>query len=281
MRYLWLGLILGITACSDSVDPIIDSGRPYTVFGFFDAHADTQAVRVFEIAGSLELINPAPLNAIVSSVDIGSGTEHQWQESVVEFENGRFGHVYWAGFRAEYEKSYRLILERPDNANTSSVEVMMPPLSSPVRLAPVLAVGYAVLPILWENAPRLHDIRVEYLTNFGTYHFDYPLEAAESTSEGVEVVLALSKDAREIFADLNRANIPIASVRLLEARMTVLVSSSDWHPPGGVYDPSLLIEPGTFSNVENGFGFVGAGYDATLAFDPPDSVKIFAGFPVN
>jgi len=278
VRYCFL--ILFLAGCTESVDPIIDTGRAYTVYGFLDAHADTQAVRVFAIEGTLDLIKPAPLDVVATSTEIGSGTQHRWQESIVEFANGRYGHVFWANFRGDYDKTYRLVFQRSDNA-TSSVQVTMPPLATPIRQEPVLWFGYAELPVLWQNAPRLHDIRLTYITNFGTYRFEYPSDPQEVQAEGILVSINLSRDAREIFRDLNRANQSVADLRLREVIMTVLVSSSEWRPPGGVYDPEVLIEPGTLSNVENGFGFVGAGYDAVLVFDPPDSVKIAAGIGVD
>ena len=268
-----------LIGCTDAVDPIVDSGRAYTVYGLLDAHADTQAVRVFSIDGTLDLIRPASLGAKVTSVEVGTAAEHSWQESVVEFSNGRFGHVYWAAFRAKYEGVYRLDLERPDGARTT-VQITMPPRAEAIRMDPVLGFGYARLPVLWRHAPRVHDIRVAYTTNYGTYPFEYPLDQ-EVREDGVLVDIYLSRDFRDIFSELNRARIPVANLRLLEVTLSVLISSSAWVPPGGVYDPDVLIEPGVFSNVENGFGFVGAGYDTLLVFDPPDSVKTAAGIPVG
>ena len=276
MAIILSGVLLG---CTDSVDPVIDSGHAYTLYGFLDAHADTQAVRVFAIEGTLDLIRPAPLGAEAISTELESGTQHQWQETIVEFTNGRFGHVYWAAFRSAYGKTYRLEMTRSDDVQ-SSVEVTVPPVVDPILLDPTLGIGYAIIPVLWQHAPRVHDIRVSYETNMGTYDFEYPLDQ-EMRSDGVVVLIRFSRDAREIFRDLHRARRPVADLRLHEVRLTVLISSSAWVPPNGIYDPDLLIEPGVFSNVVNGFGFVGAGYDTLMAFDPADSVKIAAGIPVG
>ena len=54
---------------------------------------------------------------------------------------------------------------------------------------------------------------------------------------------------------------------LLRLRLAVTVGSPDWDPPGGdVSDERVLIQPGTLSNVENGYGLVVGGYneEATL-----------------
>ncbi len=270
---------LGQAACSDTVDPVLDTGRAFTVYGLLDARADTQAVRVFAIEQVLDLVRPEPLNATVTSTEVNRSAVQTWQEEIVQFTNGRYGHVFWAPLRVDFNKTHRLELRRPDNVMTS-VQVTMPPASGPERLNPILGTSYAVLPVLWRDAPRLHDIRVAYRTNFGIYRYEYPLDQ-ETRPDGVVVDIQLSKDAREIFRALNRARIPVRDLRLREVILTVLVSSSEWVPPGGVYDPDVLIEPGVFSNVENGFGFVGAGYDTLLAFDPPDSIKVAAGIPTG
>jgi hypothetical protein len=49
-----------------------------------------------------------------------------------------------------------------------------------------------------------------------------------------------------------------AYVALLTLRMDVV--NEEWNPPGGAFDPEILVQPGSFSNVVNGFGFVGAGF---------------------
>jgi len=46
--------------------------------------------------------------------------------------------------------------------------------------------------------------------------------------------------------------------RLSGMGMTVVMLAEDWAPPGGVFDPEILVQPGVFSNVENGYGFIGS-----------------------
>ena len=281
MRIAALCLFLGValTSCSTEVHPIVDSGRAYTVYGLLDARADTQSVRVFAIEGTLDLVRPASLGATVTTMELGTGTRHPWQEDIVQYDNGRYGHVYWSGFRGAFGRTYRMELIRPDGV-TSSLEVTMPPESVPERLLPNLGIGFAEQPVLWRDAPRLHDIDVTYVTNFGDFDFPYPLDQ-DPQSDGVVLVIRLSQDVRGIYREVIRAGRRASDLRLLEVQQRVLVSDKAWEPPGGKYDRDVLIEPGVFSNVQNGFGFVGAGYDAVLAFDPPDSVKIAAGLFVG
>ena len=40
--------------------------------------------------------------------------------------------------------------------------------------------------------------------------------------------------------------------------MRIVVFDDQFIPPGGLFDPDILSQPGAFSNVDNGFGFVGS-----------------------
>src|SRR5690606_7524938 len=55
---------------------------------------------------------------------------------------------------------------------------------------------------------------------------------------------------------------------LLGAGVRITVLDEAFVPPGGVFDPDILVQPGTLSNVQNGFGFVGsvARYTAEWVF---------------
>src|SRR5690606_41544980 len=45
---------------------------------------------------------------------------------------------------------------------------------------------------------------------------------------------------------------------LLAVGVRLTMSDDAWRPPGGVFNPDILVQPGTFSDVEHGFGFFGS-----------------------
>ena len=280
MRWL-CGALLAASClgCQESVDAVLGTGQAYTVYGYFDARADTQAVRVFAIERSLDMIRPEPLGARVVSVETDTGASQAWSDSVLQYQDQRYGHVFWSVFRPVFSRKYRLELTRYDGVVTSA-EVEIPPLAEPELLPPTVAEGYVVLPVFWPQAPRVNNIRVRYFTNRGRFVYDYPLEQDQSSS-GVVVAIKMSADARRIFSRVVGGGDRAADVRLKAVELQVLVTNTEWVPPGGVYDPDVLVEPGTFSNVDNGFGFVGAGYEAAFYYEPPDSTLLAAGFYVD
>ena len=274
---LFVCVLVFTTGCEESVNPILGTERPFTVYGFFNPVGDTQAVRVFAIDNLLALTSPEPIDARVTSFDLQQGAQHVWQDSVVTFDGARYGHVYWSAFRAEYRHRYRLEVTRSDGESVQ-VEVTVPPLSEAVLLEPTIAPRFVFMPVLWQDAPRVNNIRVRYFTNCGFYDFDYGLEQ-ELVEGGSVVTVRFSDDARAIFLEVFfKPNCTIPSLRLRDIELTVLVTNEEWAPPSGVFDAELLVEPGTFSNVENGFGFFGAGYEAFFRWEPSDSARAAAGY---
>lgn len=280
MIRLWLlvsALVLG--ACDESVDVVLGTERAYTVYGHLSVRSDTQAVRVYAIDQTIDVVRPNQLDARVISRNLHTGEVHTWRDSVIQFDEHNFGHVFWVRFRPDFEERHRLELVRSDGA-MSAVEVQMPPESIPELVNPVITSGFVHLPILWQNAPRLNNIRVRYHTNRGVFTFEYPNDQ-ERIEDGQIATILVYVDVREVFREIFRAHGSTSDARLRAIEQTVLVSSGDWIPPGNVFSPDVLIEPGTFSNVENGFGYVGAGYEASFYYEVSDSVAVAAGFSVR
>ncbi|ARA93599.1 hypothetical protein AWN76_010815 [Rhodothermaceae bacterium RA] len=60
--------------------------------------------------------------------------------------------------------------------------------------------------------------------------------------------------------------------------LRAIAANDAWNPPEGIFDADVLVQPGTMSNVENGFGFIGAGYRMEKEWVPVDSIVTRSGF---
>lgn len=280
--------VLALTGCDAGVDPVLGTERAYTLYGFFDARSDTQAVRVLPVADRLERRGPEPIDAVVTATRLRTGETVTLRDSLVAFGGDRFGHVYWAPWAVAYAEPYRLTATRSDGVQ-SSVEVQVPPRTEPLVREFVTDARSLLVVVAWPGAPNLNEIEVTYHLAPDTlvddtlvpveYTFSYGFVAGEGAS--TDVVIDYLRDTRSIIADelLERGGPnPRRPIRLCEVDVRVLVSSDGWIPPDGAYDPEILVEPGTFSNVDNGFGFFGAGYVDTLRWDPPADVLRSGGF---
>lgn len=269
-------IIASGTACEESVSPVLGTDEDFTLWGLFNPTVDIQAVRVFLIEGRLELEKPEPLQATVFSTDLNTGEQLEWVDSLVQYPSRRYGHVFWAPFRAEYEHDYQLRIQS-EGGVLAHVTVEVPPFSEAEVLEVDTQQHELITPVLWRRAPNLINILLRYGSNAGTVEVEYGIEQ-ETTEEGQLVYVRFREDTRIIF-DLARLN-GIDRVILGYVEMEVMVTNKEWVPPGGVFDAEVFVEPRTFSNVVDGFGFVGAGYRAKNRWLPPNGVLRAAGFYV-
>lgn len=273
-----LALLL-LTACEETVEVVLQTDRAYTIYGQLSVRKDTQAVRIYAIDKTIDVVRPEPLDARVESRNLGTGQIYSWRDSVIQFDKNHFGHVFWARFTPEYEEHHRLEVTRRDGM-VSSIDLHMPPEAIPKLTDPLIRPGFVYLPILWRKAPRLNNIRVRYYTNKGIFLIKYPNEQ-QNVESGQIAEIMVHEDVRQVFREIYQAQGSTADARLYAIEQVVLVSSSDWIPPSNQFSADLLIEPGTFSNVKNGFGYVGAGYESTFYYEVPDSVAVAAGFSIR
>lgn len=271
MRYTFLlvGLLaasLALTGCEEEVDATFDASRPYTLYGTLDPTAGRVAVRVIPIRERLEPLPPGPLDATARLVDLANGSVTPLRDSVLTFPGGLGGNVAFAEADLAYGRGYRVEVERADGVTTSAT-VSVPPLSvGQTRPNRFLAGQRVAAPVRWPQAPNILRARTTYRVENAacqilTVERPYTGEILPIQG-GFDTELLLSADATFI------ANEWGEEPALIDVTVHVQIASSEWAPPGGVFDPEALVEPGVFSNVENGFGFVGSAYWTSHTWQP-------------
>ncbi len=285
-------MVLSVTRCEQTIEPLVGEDRPFTLWGFLDAHADTQRVRVFTIEQRLGTDRGGPIDAVVTSTNIGTGEVIEWTDEEVVFSDSSVGHVFYAAFRASYESSYRLDVRRPDGA-TASATVTIPPA---VRVELVDAPNRIVVPVFIHGKPP-NLVGVNVLYDAATLPPANPWPPGTPAPPGYELAVSVPYDGQEeptddgwyfevnlrsdfaIIQDTYTLNCLSADhIGLRRIKFQFLAADEQWAPPGGSFDPNLLIEPGAFSNVENGYGFFGGGYSVSEGWLPSLVVQRSVGF---
>ncbi len=274
MRYLFLYIVasfvlaIGLGACEESVNPILESDQQFTIFGTLDMDQDTQYVRVIPIRRTLETDASAPLNVTFTSTDLVAGETITWRDSLVGFPDGSFGHVFYTPLRLRPGHTYRVEVRSPDSDIVTSAETTLPAepqaIVMPEEVEFILTTQVrASQQILWQGLSQEPYSIEQWYRFFTVEDFSFrdiqlpyvPLNGpAEGQADTWEITLNLvrDRDTMETFIELNEST----SLAGLGLRITLLDEA--FVPPGGVFDPDVLSQPGTLSNVENGFGFVGS-----------------------
>lgn len=292
------GVIAVLSGCEESVDPIIGSEKPFTVWGFMNAGADTQYARVFPVREELVPSREEGIDARVFSTNMMTGVRREWSYEVVQFDSLIEGHVFWAPFRAEHDHRYRLEVIRSDGA-TSHVEVTVP---SEVNFQINVDQGSTRIPVrITGDVPNLIGLRVIYHAVNVPPKLAWPpdiyLAGAVQLPVAVSYDYLIRREQHQWAVDIDMVrdfgvvqeafefnclvteeggSAPDIWLRQMEFR--ALAADSTWAPPGGVFDPNILSVPGTFTNVENGHGFFGAAQELRYTWTPDMEVALNSGF---
>ncbi|MYH08365.1 MAG: DUF4249 family protein [Rhodothermaceae bacterium] len=285
-------VLLLFSACSETVETRLEIEYPFSVFGIINPKTDTHAVRIFEIKNNISVIRPEPIDATVRTIHMQTGDIQVWRDSVIQLEDGDFRHVYWSAFEAEAEETYHLVVERSDGAKSEAITTVPPPTELILLEPDTLRPGEAFMPLLVRGSPpTLPRVDVEYILVgfnpngsdpiFKPLVFNYAGRATPE-SEGFLLNIDLREDYLDIYRLFDADNdVTPDIIDLREMHVTVHVGDAKWVSPVGVFDEDFLVEPGIFSNVENGFGYFGSGYTEVVSFRPPLALLRRAGFYVG
>lgn len=284
-------LVVFLTSCDEEVTAVVGTDRPFSLYGVVTPQLDSQWVRVFPVEGVLQPEPGDRLDAHFFSTDLDTGEEYLWRDSVIQDVFDQWAHVFWAPFQAEYGHTY-LLQVRQDDGDETSVQVTVPPRTEVVLQTPQTGVTTVLLPIMIEGqAPRLLRIEVVYTVSYvraGGAQLEadavsIPYDGTqELTAEGWRIPVRPSTDFNTVMeALIRRIDHPIdrnIGITLLNMTLRLIVANEEWNPPDGMFDPERLVQPETMTNVQNGFGFVGAGYRHEFAWLPEPDVIRAAGF---
>lgn len=273
------GCLVVLAGCEESLGPVSGDWRPYSLYGFLNPAADTQAIRVFKVQSRLEPVPANPLQVTLTSTDLETRQTYVWRDSLIRLPGGTYRHVYWAPFRPVHGRSYRLDVCCDDEEKTSVIVTVVP-------RAEVLVGEPEILPgttvkrwkVAWKNAPRLHQVQAQYhvrrvagghTTGHDTLTVDYA-DRVVREPDGWSVMLDLQADAQMLKKHASTGGV---QVQLATITVTGFVADEHWSPPGGSFESAQMVWPWVLNNVHNGFGFVGSGYVAPAVLTPDDSLR--------
>ena len=276
-----------LAACEDTVSPIIESSRQYTLFGTLDMAQDSQFVRVIPIRENLSETGDE-LDVRVRSIESGTQQVLNWRDSVHTFSDGQIGHIFFAPFRIRPSETYRIEILPTDGDLATSAETTVP--KEPgvdIREATVERILTTQLSvrqrILWRgisSAPFEIEQWYRFLSladfTFKDYRLSYaPLNRAlEGESDVWEINKDLVQDRDTLLTELDLNSF----YRLAGVALRITVLDENFVPPGGEFDRETLAQPGTLSNVENGFGLLGSVGRFSAEWILPDSIARELGY---
>lgn len=262
-------MLLSITGCSDTfIDPFENDEAFYSIYGYLDPLQRKQQVRIVNVQRNPERItidNSVTRNfgGIVVSTDLRDSTQLRWDHRLERLEDGTYGHVFEAFFTVRPGRTYRLEVIRNDGTITWA-ETTIPRFPATVPDPDTLFFPYESSP----DEGLTHDVVLPGIASPWNMVLTYDLQGTfirvpygrtgERTAEGNwRFTVDMGADAPQLRQSLGLSDSdPLPLLHAINLDVQVLDAS--WDPPNGVFDPAELARPGTFSNVQNGYGYWGS-----------------------
>ena len=254
------------TGCESSLDVFTESDAYYSLFGFIDASADTQWVRIEALQDSLQTGSSA-LDATLFSTHQSSGDRVIWNDSLFQYLNNFQAHNFWSIEPFLPGETYILEVIRSDGA-TSEATVIMPELFDE-PLFNVFPFSLINLPVSGNVCARSFDTIIE-VDILAALEISYVIPTATGLKNTVQVsyINKVQKLETGAFAvrfewvqDLQRiaaldSEISLPELLQLEqVQLLVAAAGPGW--PDNALDDETVALPGAVTEVKNGFGYVG------------------------
>ena len=285
--------------CEEDLDLRAEHPSSFSLYGVLSPDRDTQSVQLYVINSFPELRIEEDHNISLTSTNLSTGDIVIWQDSIVT-NNNVPAIIFWAPFTPKHEESYFLEATRPSDGAYSSVTVTIPPpvtvgIEENISLTP----GMSELQVNIE-AEQIRALKpeLEYEV-FGRFPefggtidgpirtYVIPYETKEFTTDSGWAILSdfmrdqIAVQKKYILEIRGEEGIRCGRMVLVALRLHVLVGDATWDPPGGVCDPNVLSYQTALSNVDNGFGFVGAGFRIVEEIYPSTEIQQDACYTNN
>ncbi|MDX1617622.1 MAG: hypothetical protein R3224_02470 [Balneolaceae bacterium] len=254
--------MLFLAGCNDSFQPF-DENTVYnfSMYGFLDASADTQWVRVVPARQEFNMPPTIP-EVTVTLEDLQSDSAVVMNDSLKIPGDGFNFLNFWTTMNIRHGQTYRLTAEGPDG-EVSRVTVTIPEMYPTPQLKQQQEYNEPItfsLEIF--DVPKLADVQTWwFLGLFGPnlaerklITFNYR-NVANEVAEGDYTVLI---DPEKELEEIERVTLlpPGGQIRVLYRQIYVASAGPDWiEGIASLDDPTYSI-PNSYSNVENGLGYV-------------------------
>ena len=261
---------ISLTSCEETVDPILDSDRQLTLWGTLDMNTDYQFLRVVPIREVLDVRLAEYPEMEVISIDLDNGEQIEWRDSVVSFLGDNPGLLFYAPLRVVPTHTYRIEIRSPSLTYVTSAETTIPTIPEveifEERVTQTISgIGYFVSgfqDLTWSGVHQMpyqieHWYRFLEFGSLGFRDFKLPYVPPNIThnvgASELDITLNLVRHRDSI-----QKYIILPQVRLVGMGQTITVLDEAFVAPGGEFNAEVLAQPGTLSNVDHGFGFVGS-----------------------
>jgi hypothetical protein len=260
-------LILIVPGCNQSFDPFQENDEYiYSMFGYLDASADTQWVRVMPVRNTI-FLEPEPIDVVVTLEHlIEGGDTVVLNDSLFFYGSGAYAWNFWTTMNLDPAQTYRLKAERSDGESSIAIVTLPEDFPQPYietdpdrRLEYVYISGIESLADIHSN----HRIRGKESVNNLSYTFSHKKDTVAVSVQRNEFIVQINPSDATIFMEQYYEEEPFD---VLKREIFIANGGSNW-PYSPNIDEEIIALPDGISNVENGLGYVSGIVSKTLTWE--------------
>jgi len=253
-----------LTGCEESLQPFQENEQfHFTIFGYLDAAADTQWVRISPARQEFDMPAVKP-DMEVTLENLANGETVVMKDTLLHLGQGFNALNVWSVMNIEPNVSYRLRAKHPYGAE-SRVTVTVPEEFPTPRLFTLDLPGVETEYHLWiEDLEQLADVQSRWYIRVRTASFEEKRMVAISLKQDVvrnslgnySVRLFPDREMEEVKNQIFTASNPETEITFLHHQLYVAAGGPEWNEEIASMDDLLYSLPDSFSNVEDGLGYM-------------------------
>lgn len=259
--------------CDDVFDPLQENDTYYySIYGYLDASADTQWVRVMPVREDL-LAESKPIDATVTLQDVESGETVVMNDSLLSYDHEQYAWNFWTTMKLNPEHTYKLTAERSDGRSSHARIKLPPDFPTPLLRIQRDRSGVAINATVFIDKPieNLADVQTLYRTPDDPEFYTIPhlVDSIRTGSGGVQVLMDLDVDYVQLNANytlppgVGRSN--YIDTPQLEKLIFIASAGPGYHYFPDI-DEKIVALPDGVSNIENGVGFLAGFVTKTIPY---------------
>ncbi len=268
--------LLTFISCNDTFEPFQENDQFFfTIYGYLDASADTQWVRIAPVRGEFDMMPEIP-DMTVQLEDMETGHIELMNQKLVRFGQGFNAINVWSLMDILPQKSYRLIAETAQG-RVSQVSVTIPEPFPVPKLLTISAPGLPTEYLLYmSDIDQIADVQSRWHYKVSTpfweeerYHvFSLRDGIKENESAFGDYVVELDPDTEKdnIMADALVLSIPGGQIEFLENQIYVASAGPEWDPNINSIEDLVYFLPDGFSNIQDGLGYMVGIFSRNIPF---------------
>jgi len=255
-------LLITISSCETEFEPFIGTHTELSAYGYLEANADTQWIRV--VPGRQQLKRPPSYHNHGHTLTIRGSRSIDFRDTLINISNDEQALLFYTTELLEPLSEWDVsIYDRDLNEVTANVKI--PDIVKPSDINydyPFFHENELRQTFLFSGVSNFFYVEQCYVLSIAPNlpRFDVCMRVVEGrhlvkATQGLISTFYLSADRNRILTT-NLFN-PNVAYFLHAISVRVILASDDWLPLGGRFDPEIAIRPGVLSNTSNNLGFIG------------------------